>query len=439
MGSPEQLTYSLETRRIQDMVDLYRSGKLHLNPNFQRGSVWGKSDRCELIKSVLRNFPIPALFLYERPIGSKIHFDVIDGKQRLETFFYFMNVIKEKGFSISASLNEDGKDEEIDWDLLRARNARNRINSYNVHVIYVKGDLSQIIELFVKINSTGRPLSGQEKRHAKFKDSPFLKKATALAASEEERFKAKRILSASQISRMMHIQLISELMLSCAHGEVINKKKALDQAMDSRGGLTERQAEKARQSARTALTRVYSMFPDLHQTRFAQLSDFYSLVVLIHKLLAEGCVLSSKSKNRTAWVFLREFAVKVDELRDLHKRGKKVPGELEIYREYLQTVLEGTDALQNRKRREGILRQLIESQFKKKDKDRVFSQAQRRILWNLDRKHLCSWCGATLIWPRFDVDHVHPHSKGGKTDTLNAALLHPKCNKEKSARKTIAA
>jgi 5-methylcytosine-specific restriction endonuclease McrA len=77
---------------------------------------------------------------------------------------------------------------------------------------------------------------------------------------------------------------------------------------------------------------------------------------------------------------------------------------------------------------EGILRQLIESQFKKKDKDRILSEAQ-----HLDKKHLCSWCGEALSWPRFDVDHVHPHSKGGKTDTLNAALLHPKCNKQKSA------
>jgi hypothetical protein len=433
MGLSEQIKYSEAPRKIQDMVGLYRSGKLNLNPNFQRGSVWGKSDRSELIKSVLRNFPIPALFLHQRQIGGNFHFDVIDGKQRLETFFYFMNVVKGNTFSIKASLNEDGKEEEIDWDLLGKRKARGLLNGYNVHVIFVEGELSQIIELFVKINSTGRPLSTQEKRHAKFNGTPFLKKAADLAASEEERLKTRRILSEGQISRMKHIELISELMLSCAHGEVINKKKALDHAMDSRGGLTEKQAEKARQSAKTALTRVYSMFPNLHQTRFAQLSDFYSLVVLVHKLLAEGCILSSKSKNRTAWVFLREFAAGVEELRDSHKRGKKIPGELEIYREYLQTVLEGTDTFTNRKRREGILRQLIESQFRKKDKDRVFSQAQRRILWNLDRKHLCSWCGRVLAWPKFDVDHVHPHSKGGKTDTLNAALLHPKCNKEKSA------
>jgi hypothetical protein len=79
------------------------------------------------------------------------------------------------------------------------------------------------------------------------------------------------------------------------------------------------------------------MFPDLHQTRFAQLSDFYSLVILVHKLLASGCILTSKVRNRIAWVFLREFAAKVEELRDLHNVGRRSQNELEIYREYLQT------------------------------------------------------------------------------------------------------
>lgn len=198
MSLGEQLSYSEAPRKIQDMVDLYRSRKLHLNPNFQRGSVWGKGDRAELIKSVLRNFPIPALFVHERLIGGKLHFDVIDGKQRLETFFYFMDVIKGNSFSTRTSLTEGGKEEEIDWDLLGKRNEPHRINTYNLHVVFVKGELSQIIELFVKINSTGRPLSAQEKRNAKFNGSPFLKKATGLAASEQERLKARRILSAGR-------------------------------------------------------------------------------------------------------------------------------------------------------------------------------------------------------------------------------------------------
>lgn len=344
-----------------------------------------------------------------------------------------MKVIKGHEFPVRTSLYDGERDEDVDWDFLRERNERGRINGYNVQVIFIEGELSQVVELFVKINSTGRPLSAQEKRHAKFSGTPFLEEASALAASEEKRFKANRILSASQISRMKHIEFVSELMLSCAHGDVVNKKMALDHAMDSKGDLTEKRAQKARRDAKTALTRTYSMFPNLHQTRFSQLSDFYTLVVLVHKLLGEGCILSSKARNRTAWIFLREFAAKVEELRDLHKRGKKIPNELEIYREYLQTVMEGTDTSQNRKRRESILRQLIESQFKKKDRDRVFSHAQRRILWNLDRKHLCPWCGKGLVWPRFEVDHVHPYSKGGRTDMLNAALLHSKCNKEKSS------
>jgi 5-methylcytosine-specific restriction endonuclease McrA len=432
MGLTQQLKYSEASRKIQDMVDLHRAGKLHLNPNFQRGSVWGKADRSELIKSVLRHFPIPALFLHQRPVGGNLHFDVIDGKQRLETFFYFMGVIRGHSFSVRTSLDEDGTEEEIDWDVLRDKNLRGRINGYDLHVIFVEGELSQIIELFVKINSTGRPLSSQERRHAKFFGSPFLKKATALADAEKEALKARRIMSASQVSRMKHIELVGELMLSCDHGDVVNKKKALDQAMAQKGGFSEKQAEMARRSAKSALNRVYAMFPNLHQTRFAQLSDFYSLVIVIHKLQTEGCILTSGSKNRTAWVFLREFATKVEELRDLHKRGKNIPGDLEIYRDYLQTVLEGTDTFQNRKRREGILRQLIESQFRKKDKDRVFSQAQRRILWNLNKKQICAGCENLLAWPRFEVDHVYPYSKGGRTDTLNAALLCPKCNRKKS-------
>lgn len=124
--------------------------------------------------------------------------------------------------------------------MLHDRDARSRINGYKLHVIFVEGQLSQVIELFVKINSTGQRLSAQEVRHARFNKSPFLEKATSLAYSAEEKLKARKILSTSQISRMKHIELISELMLSCAQGEVVNKKKVLDQAMDPKGGLSEK-------------------------------------------------------------------------------------------------------------------------------------------------------------------------------------------------------
>src|SRR5450830_47808 len=52
---------------------------------FQRQSAWKERDRAKLIESILRNYPLPAIFLYRREEDGKLVYDVIDGKQRLES------------------------------------------------------------------------------------------------------------------------------------------------------------------------------------------------------------------------------------------------------------------------------------------------------------------------------------------------------------------
>jgi hypothetical protein len=79
----EQLRYKAETRTVQDLVNLYENRHLNLKPDFQRNSVWSDRDRADLIDSVLRNYPIPALFLHRREQKGILYYDVIDGKQRL--------------------------------------------------------------------------------------------------------------------------------------------------------------------------------------------------------------------------------------------------------------------------------------------------------------------------------------------------------------------
>jgi len=58
------IRYSAQTRTVQDLINLYEHGKLNLNPGFQRESVWSDRDRAKLIDSILRGYPIPAIFLY---------------------------------------------------------------------------------------------------------------------------------------------------------------------------------------------------------------------------------------------------------------------------------------------------------------------------------------------------------------------------------------
>jgi hypothetical protein len=255
-------------------------------------------------------------------------------------------------------------------------------------------------------------LTPQEKLHSRYHKGEFFKKAAKLAASEAKRLQLNHVLSANQISRMKHVELISELMLSCHYGDVIHKKQVLEHAMSDKS-LPLHAITKAYDWAKTAINKTFRMFPDLKQTRFVQISDFYSLVILISKLVREGSVLSEPTRNRTAWFFLSKYGANVDKLRELHKKGLKVPKELETYRSYLQSVSEGTDTSANRKIREKALRELIESLFEKKDKDRIFTLEQRRIIWANSNGHMCAYCRKPLTWGNFVVDHITPHSRGG--------------------------
>ena len=60
------LTHRPETKTITDLVNLHEDGLLNLEPRFQRPSVWSERDRATLIDSILRNYPLPAVFLYRR-------------------------------------------------------------------------------------------------------------------------------------------------------------------------------------------------------------------------------------------------------------------------------------------------------------------------------------------------------------------------------------
>lgn len=239
-------------------------------------------------------------------------------------------------------------------------------------------------------------------------------------------------ISKGQISRMKHVELICELMLSIHQNDVINKKAALDRVMESKD-LTRRQIEKARRSLMMVLNRLFRMFPQIRSTRFSNVSDFYSLAHLVSQFELEGLVLTDRHRNWLAADLLTAFSTNVDMVSQLHKRAKGVKPEHELYREYLLTVLGATDDVANRRRRAEILRGLLQSLFEKKDPKRLFSLEQRRILWNTTTNRVCRWpegCTTVLTWEDFTIDHIDPYSKGGRTLLENAALM---CRKHNSA------
>ncbi len=433
MQNSPAIQYQMHTKTVQELFYLYEHGHLNLEPGFQRKSVWTVSDRRRLIDSISRGYPLPSIFLYQQTKDGHHVYDVIDGKQRIETLLMFAGLMRGR---FDAVLQLPGADapERTDWKGLMKKQHQHLITGYKVQCIEVNGELGEIIDLFVRINSTGKPLSSAEKLHARYFNSPFLKTAEKLARKFRDYFVKHGVLSVAKLDRMKHVELVCELMLAAHTGAVSNKKTALDRAMKA-DTLTQNEANKAAERVQKSLNRIAKMVPKLHQTRFAQLADFYSLATLIEQFDREGLVLSDKRSNALAADLLTAFGTGVDMVKQKQKKALGMKAGEEQYREYLLTVLEGTDAIDQRQRRAQLLRGLLASLFGVKDKDRGFSVEQRRVLWNSTAVRKCTGpkCRPprTLTWDDFTIDHVKPWNKGGATALENAALMCHSCNSAK--------
>jgi hypothetical protein len=75
---------------------------------------------------------------------------------------------------------------------------------YQVQVIEVTADLGDIIELFVRINSTGNALTPQEQRPVL--PPPFLKEAARLASRYEDYLQNIGTIGLQQTRRMKHVE-----------------------------------------------------------------------------------------------------------------------------------------------------------------------------------------------------------------------------------------
>jgi hypothetical protein len=176
------------------------------------------------------------------------------------------------------------------------------------------------------------------------------------------------------------------------------------------------------------------VLPDLNETRFRQLSDYYVLALLFAKFDAEGLALVDRGRNKIAASILQEFSIGVDGVRNKVKKFENLDSNDHMFREYLMTVQQGTDEKSQRLKRLQMLDGLLRTIFIKKDSQRLFSPEQRRLIWNTTSERVCSECGCELTWDTFTLDHIDPHSKGGRSDLNNVALLCRKHNSSKGNR-----
>ena len=149
--------------------------RIQTNPDYQRmGEIWNLEKRQLLIDSILNDFDIPKLYFHEfpdlkeLPDGKKIKYAIIDGRQRLEAIWAFID----GKFALSeyfVFFEDPGvKAKNLTYSDLANKypELKTRIDSHTLPIITVATeDLELIEEMFSRLNEAV-PLNAAEKRNA---------------------------------------------------------------------------------------------------------------------------------------------------------------------------------------------------------------------------------------------------------------------------------
>jgi hypothetical protein len=169
---------AIESYQIAELLELFRNGMLRVNPEYQRGAVWRRTQQRKLIDSVLRGYPIPLIYLHhiKKTVAGmqREDLEIIDGQQRMNALYEFaegayklFDPVKDES---EAKFPEFIKREPCPWgdkqftDL--SSELQLRFLATPLAVAKVTTEIpNEARDLFIRLQS-GLPLNGQEARDA---------------------------------------------------------------------------------------------------------------------------------------------------------------------------------------------------------------------------------------------------------------------------------
>jgi Protein of unknown function DUF262 len=167
---PDVVVYN-EQRSCADLVRMHSTGKLEIQPDFQREVVWKDEDQARFIDSLLKQLPIPSMCFSLDYRTQK--WKVIDGLQRMSSIIRFLSTstwkmpeqsdIDPRLRGMSNLQLKEGTEEQ--------RQLYSRIEEVSIPVTVIRCDTSMsqhmryLFTIFYRLNSGGMRLTNQEIRN----------------------------------------------------------------------------------------------------------------------------------------------------------------------------------------------------------------------------------------------------------------------------------
>jgi len=389
----EEKTYDYS---IAELISKITNKTLVVHPEWQRNFVWGLKEKQLLIDSIIRGIPIPAVY-FAKTISKKgieYVYSVIDGQQRLRTIEDFIN----KGFSIKY----EGL--KTTWNNLPEEEIQ-RFLDYRIHVHLIPNpEKTDISLLFERLNKSSTRLRKMELWNCAYYDSELFRLLKEIEnSSSNVLFKV--VYSQNAIKRMDLRFDIADF-VNCLMAQRVLKGNRIDKDVEgfiksACNSINDIDKKNIKAKISMASGTVLGIFPDkqLQGTIFQDRFTFGCLFIAA-LLLTDKYYMLHKIHDLSYQLLMLEL--------DMHEKDRSL-------------IV-------------GKITEKIKKYSIKLDDKRLFDDNIRIELWKRS-DHICGICKEGI--DSFDnsvVDHIMPHSQGGKTIIDNAQLAHKTCNFKKGSQ-----
>jgi Protein of unknown function DUF262/HNH endonuclease len=397
----------------------YRNKKLILQPDFQRKYVWDTKKASKLVESAMLRIPLPIIYLSEED-NNKLF--VIDGQQRLTSFFSFIDgefpdhkPFKLIGMTSFPELNGKSFDEIDEMMQDRVRDCKLRA------ITFLKGSDEDIkFEMFERLNTGAVQLNPQELRNCIY-GGQF--NAALKEMAMEPDFRAIFGQKSSE-TRMKDVEFVLRF---CAfyHKSYLNYKPPMksflnQEARDNRH-ISASEIIELKASFKNACQIVRSVFGEHAFKRFNRGNS---------KSDPRGNWEPSKFNAALYDILMYSFA-KADKSRVFQRLDAIREALIDLMiedNEFIASIEKGTSGLRQVITRFDKWRSALQSVIGVYHKEpRCFSRQLKEELF--ERNPTCAICGQSIT--EIDdsaVDHIKQYWKGGQTIPENARLTHRYCN-----------
>jgi hypothetical protein len=322
--------------------DMFRARQLDLDPPYQRRSVWNRDFKQFFIDTILRNYPVPPIFVnMEIQDDGTTVYHVVDGKQRLLSILEFL----EDEFPVSSKNYSPAHLAGKYFSQLDPNVQRAFYSYFLPFEFFTEITDVEVNAIFDRFNRNVQRLNAQELRHARY-SGEFISLMENLA--DEPFWNELGMFGKADVRRMKDVEYTSIIFSLTMHG--IEDGDSLDlyyAEYDDEIPEVGRYLERYHAVA----TMVMRLQEVVRQTRLKNRADFYSLWSALLEFTDEPDVIDyNPTANR-----LTEFANSVSEVPKLEDPSKASEDAVT----YSQAVRAGTTKQPNRERRKQILLRYI--------------------------------------------------------------------------------